>query len=261
MKQVVDKQFLAWLESEYAMPFSGWDFSYLQDRRIPQGQLSWDYEQVVQPYMNMATALLDIDTGGGEQLSRLLQRAHFQGQTKAVEPYAANVAVANSNLQRHKVQVFDTSREPADFTDDSFDLVISRHGGSVSPAEIRRILRPGGYFVTEQIGDQTNRELRLLFGATQTLEPSWPHNADDARLVFAEPGFAVEQLRDCSFPIRFVDVGALVYYLKAVPWEVPGFCIAEQQHALLDLHQHCQQNGYAIDTTYHAYLLVVRKLR
>ena len=37
--------------------------------------------------------------------------------------------------------------------------------------------------------------------------------------------------------MTFVDVGALVYYLRAVPWFVPGFSVATHQESLLRLQQ------------------------
>ena len=36
-------------------------------------------------------------------------------------------------------------------------------------------------------------------------------------------GLAIVDVQDWQGSLRFLDVGALVYYLKAVPWLVPGF--------------------------------------
>jgi len=38
--------------------------------------------------------------------------------------------------------------------------------------------------------------------------------------------------------MRFTDVGAFVYYVHAVPWEVPeDFCVERYAPVLLDLHK------------------------
>jgi hypothetical protein len=60
------------LEAEaLAAPFSGWDFSWL-DRRSVNEPLPWSYRQEAARYSGSAAAMLDMGTGGGEVLSRLL---------------------------------------------------------------------------------------------------------------------------------------------------------------------------------------------
>ena len=53
--------------------------------------------------------------------------------------------------------------------------------------------------------------------------------------------------------------GALVYYLKAIPWLVPGFSVDGYANTLIALHEQAQSQGYALDATYHTYLLIARK--
>lgn len=259
MKERSDSQILAWLEREYAEPFAGWDFSYLNNRRNPMGSLPWDYAKIAERHLTVANSVLDIDTGGGELFSRYLTGSAFAGTAHAVEPFAPNVLVARNELEQQQVEIHDTSQNSAKFDDDSFELILSRHGGSIGPNEIRRILTSGAKLVTEQIGDQTNYELRKAFGLDQELNSSWPHNAESAARVFSDLGFEIGRLDSHSYPVRFMDVGAIVYYLKAVPWEVPGFNVLKHQEALLRLHQEVETKGYAIDATYHSYLAVLKK--
>ena len=67
-----DEEIVMWLEREYTESFSGWDFSYIENRRIPLGQLPWDYVALVHPYVSKADSMLDLDTGGGEILAKIL---------------------------------------------------------------------------------------------------------------------------------------------------------------------------------------------
>ena len=255
-----NEEVIEWLEQEYAQPFEGWDFSYLHGRRTPLGTLPWGYDGIAIRNMHDATSILDIDTGGGEVLSKLLEATAFEGGVSAVEAYAPNVSIAREHLEGFGVEVHDASDQSAQLADDAYDLVLNRHGGSLTPRQIHRVLRNDGVLVTEQIGDRSNVELREYFAAQPPAFADWPHNADDAARAFNDIGFEPLQAADHTYPVRFYDVGALVYFLKAIPWEIPGFSVAGYADALLRLHRVACERGFAIDATYHAYLLVARKL-
>ncbi len=259
MQPQSDDELLAWLEAEYQRPFTGWDFSYISNRRTPLGSLPWNYEAIATHYLSEAHSVLDVDTGGGEVLSRLIAVSGFEGNGQALEPYWPNVAIARRNLEVHSVVVHDTSEHAATLGESSFDLILSRHGGSLSPKKLATLLKPNGHLVTEQIGDQTNQELRRLFGVQPEVQDAWPHNRSAAEEVFQHLDLAIVSLQSHRYTVRFADVGAVVYYLKAVPWEVPGFAIAKHAGSLLRLHRESMAKGYAIDTTYHAYLAIVAK--
>ena len=46
----------------------------------------------------------------------------------------------------------------------------------------------------------------------------------------------------------FYDIGAVVYFLRLVPWIVPGFTVARHRDALRALHQVIERDG-AFETT------------
>ena len=46
----------------------------------------------------------------------------------------------------------------------------------------------------------------------------------------------------------FYDIGAVVYFLRLVPWIVPGFTVARHRDALRVLHQVIERDG-AFETT------------
>jgi hypothetical protein len=258
-QQKTSHEIIEWLNQEYAEPFAGWDFAYLKGRWEPEGKPPWDYAETVNGYLNSAASLLDVDTGGGEVLAGLLAASGFSGPICALEAYAPNVPVARKQLASFGARVLDISEQAAKLEDDAFDLVIDRHGGSLSPEEIFRVLKLGGHYITEQIGEQTNRELRDLFNCDQVLMADRSHNADEASQVFRSLGFTIDKIAEHLDHVRFLDAGALVYYLKAVPWEVPGFTIQENSEGLVQLHRSSLELGFAVDATYHTYLLVARK--
>ena len=254
-----DKAILDWLEDEYAQPFEGWDFSTLADRMVESGQLGWDYASLVLQHLAHSTSLLDHGTGGGEILAGILGAGGFRGKVHATEAYPPNVVAARKRLAPLGVTVHDTSGSRAQFEDGAFDLVIDRHGGDNTPHQIMDWLAPGGHFVTQQVGRGTNQELRTWFGTGATEWPGIPENAAQLARAFADAGFKVQHSQTGATNIRFMDAGALVRYIKAVPWEVPGFSITKHAQKLLELHRQSLAQGYAIDTTFEAYVMIAQK--
>jgi SAM-dependent methyltransferase len=113
------------------------------------------------------------------------------------------------------------------------DLVLNRHS-ALDIAEMARVLTPGGRLYTQQVHGLWANDLLEVFGAT----PAWPE-AVPARYLgrLQQAGMAVVDAQEWQGRLAFTDVGAVVYYLKAVPWLVRGFGVASHLGALLALQQ------------------------
>ena len=108
--------------------------------------------------------MLDLGTGGGEFLSSV---GSLPPDTCATEGYRPSLPLARARLEPLGVQVVETlpgDRLPVD--DARFGLVIDRHE-SLSAREVQRVLRPGGLFVTRQVGGRDNILLNRLLGARE----------------------------------------------------------------------------------------------
>jgi hypothetical protein len=147
----MDQQaWIDWLHAETAVPFAGWDFSYVtRTGRMKEAPLPWNYANLVSRRLRGAESLLDMGTGGGELLSLLRP---LPPRTFATEGYAPNVPVARARLEPLVVTVVEADGE-ADlpFADEVFELVINRHE-SYRPEEVCRIMKPGACFITQQVG-------------------------------------------------------------------------------------------------------------
>jgi len=73
-----------------AEPVEGWDFSWF-DGRATEERPSWGYFRLLGERMAGATAALDVQTGGGEVLSRI---SHPPPTLAATESWPPNVEVA-----------------------------------------------------------------------------------------------------------------------------------------------------------------------
>ena len=165
-KTATDDEFERLITEALQAPFSGWDFSWLEDRLVETGGQhgELDYERRAWEAVSRATAVLDLGTGGGELLSRL---APFPPVAIATEAYPPNVAIASQRLAPLGVKVVCTdggchdSRGPQPqnrwpqrrlpFANATFDLVLVS-SVSFCPREVYRVLKSGGTLLTSQAG-------------------------------------------------------------------------------------------------------------
>ncbi len=244
-----------WLAEEAAAHIHGWDFSHLTGRYEEEDDLPWDYRETVERYLSPEKKLLDLDTGGGEFL---LSLGHPHKNTAATEAYPPNVELCREVLLPLGVDFRPAKANgPLPWPSGSFDMVINRHG-DFEPAEICRVLRPGGIFVTQQVGSQNDREL------VELLLPGTPLPFPDNHLAavserFRSQGFALLDSQETFRPIRFYDVGALVWFAKIIEWEFPGFSVEACFPRLLEAQQILEENG-TLEGSIHRFLLSVQKI-
>jgi SAM-dependent methyltransferase len=242
-----------WLREE-AEPFTGWDFSHLDGRMI-QEEHPWSYLTRAAELMRGSASVIDLDTGGGERFLSL--RGHWPAKVVATEEYPPNFALATQRLTPFGAQVISvhlTDTDPMPFADGEFDLVLNRHA-AFNPAEVARILAPDGTFLTQQVHGMWTWDLLAAFGAT----PQWP-DATPAKYVprLRAAGLAIVTVNEWEGKLSFTDVGAIVYYLKAVPWLVPGFSVDRHREQLL-LLQRRLDSGETLAFLARKYLIEARK--
>lgn len=236
--------------------FSGWDFSYLEGRES-QAPLRWSYVSEALLRVRKSTAVLDMDTGGGELFSRF---APFPAVAYATEAYPPNIPIARERLEPLGVQVFPLEEEEPKrlpFDDHAFDLILNRHGYYWA-AEISRLIRPGGIFLTQQVGNRNDIGIRTLLGAPEaTVIEAWD-DLGSAVQDLKEAGFRILKQLEDLYPQRFYDVGAMVYQLKAVPWQIPDFTVQGYFERLKAVHEQIQQVGY-VEVEEHRFFILAQK--
>jgi SAM-dependent methyltransferase len=236
-----------------AQPFSGWDFSWLAGR-WEEPYPPWHYRRLVVEALNAARSLLDMGTGGGEFLATLPNRP---ADTVATEGYPPNVPVARARLEPLGVQVVAIdSDESLPFDAQRFDLIINRHE-AFHPAEVFRLLIPGGRFITQQVGGMDNWQVNHILQDPVVMPyPEW--NGPVAVRGLIDAGFRLVTAEDAFPPLRFFDVGALVYWLRAIPWQVPGFSIETHREPLRRIHDIIEREGL-FESHSHRFIVVAEK--
>ncbi len=242
-----------WLSEEQAA-FSGWDFTRLENR-WEEAPLSWDYAKIVQQYLSPEKQLLDLGTGGGEFLLTL---GHLYHNTSITESWEPNYQLCKRKLEPLGITV----RKPISdhnlpYADSSFDIVISRHE-AYDLDEVRRVLRHGGMFITQQVGGSNNEVLSQFLIDDFVLQYSG-FALESEKKSFLDHGFEILMTGEEYPSLRFFDVGAIVYFAKIIPWEFPGFSVEGCYLKLCELQRRMEKYGF-IESQEHRFLLVSRKL-
>ncbi|PHG42811.1 class I SAM-dependent methyltransferase [Bacillus toyonensis] len=245
-----DPLFLTLLDSANTN-FSGWDFSFISETgRMKSEPLSWSYGSTAFQLIQHAKSMLDMGTGGGELLSMLQP---FPPTIYATEGYAPNVPISRKKLEPLGVIVVEVKDDAAlPLQDAQFDLIVNQHE-SYAASEVNRILSPNGIFLTQQAGGLDCAELNKQFGTPLNSEfASW--SLETACNELKENGFTILDAKE-EFPLqRFYDIGAIVYYLKAIPWQTPDFTVERYYEELYRIHEIMLQKGY-FDVKQHRFII------
>lgn len=89
--------------------------------------------------------------------------------------------------------------------------------------------------------------------------PQFPDATPELYVPLLEAaGMTVETVEEWEGRLAFSDVGAIVYYLKAVPWEVPGFTVNSHLTYLFALQERVDA-GEKLEFYAAKYLIEARK--
>ena len=238
--------------------FQGWDFSHI-DGRWHEPDLPWDYVSVIKSYLKDEHILLDMGTGGGEVL---LSIGHPYKNTYATEAYEPNFELCKKTLSPLGITVAKTytdenfnADDQLPFDDDLFDIIINRHE-SFDLTEVKRTLKPGGIFITQQIGNKNTREFLRRLNDDFTFDLPL-HTVERYAEDLSDLGFQILVKEEIEYPVKVYDVGALVYMAKIIVWEYPDFSVKTHLEKLLDCQREVEKKGFLIATG-HRFLITAQ---
>lgn len=129
--------------------------------------------------------------------------------------------------------------------------MINKHE-SFDPSEVKRVLKAGGAFLTQQVGGLDCIRINETLGAMDNEYKEW--NLTEAMKGLKDHGFKLTSSRE-EYPVqRFYDIGALVYYLKAIPWQVPDFSLEKYEEELYTIYEMIKDRGY-FEVRQHRFLI------
>ncbi len=145
---------------------------------------------------------------------------------------------------------------PLPFDDNFFDVIVSRHE-SYESLELHRILQSGGTFITQQVGQRNSENLRVMFGSLEDAD-DFDWDLKQCCQFLTSAGFTIITAKEHIGYSRFYNIRALVYFMKVIPWEFPGFDVRTYERQLLNIHIRILEDGY-FDVTSHRFFVIARK--
>jgi SAM-dependent methyltransferase len=179
----------------------GWDFRGMNVLRQP---VPWEYHDVVMGYLRSSDVVLDIGTGAGERL-RDLASSFGHGLGIDADPDMVRLARQNPAAGNLRFRVCSQRLESVPQT---FDVILDRH----APFDLGAIaahLRPGGYFITQQVGERNMACVKAALG-------QFPSPPPIGRQAIAADG--LRPLAFMEYDVEYVvrDIESLVFWLKAL---------------------------------------------
>lgn len=214
---MTDEQELQRWREAFAEQPTGWDLSALTGYR--EEEPPWRWRTLVENLAPMADSVLDLVTGRGEVLASLADV--LPEGTTATEGRVSHLSVARERLTPLGIEVHEHDPEAAGsrlpFADRAFGLVLNRHG-AFDATEVARLLRPGGTFLTQQVGGDDGREIRELFGRGEADPEVTLENT-----VHALTGVGLRVDRSDAFHghVELDEVPTFLRYLRRAPWDAP----------------------------------------
>lgn len=244
-------------KEEESANICGWDFSHIDGKYVQFDQdLPWSYEKTVKSYLKDNLRLLDIDTGGGELL---LTYNHPYSMTSATESYPPSVDLCKKKLLPLGIDFHEASNYSSlPFDNETFDIVLNRHG-SYDPIEIKRILKKGGFFITQQVGGQNHHELIKLL-CPNSKHKYFNHNLKNELKKIQDAGLEIVQSNECFFKSEFYDLGAIVWFARVLrDDQFIGFSVDSNFQQILEAQDIFKRDG-KITATCHRFFIIAKKI-
>lgn len=200
-----------------------------------------------------ADTMLDLGTGGGEQLAAFWANAHVRRPfTVATESWSPNVPVAAARLwplgipvvrsegaPDNDAQAADERRGRLPFGDGTFALVIDRHE-AFNAREVQRVLASPGVFLTQQVGS----DYRDLYDLMEVAWPGrQPFSLKLATWQLTLAGLEVKASQEAEVTVVLADIGVFTWCLRQIPWMVPEVDVRRDVARLRAVHERIRMSG------------------
>ncbi|HEV6955741.1 MAG TPA: class I SAM-dependent methyltransferase [Promicromonospora sp.] len=223
------------------------------DDRLTVDTPEWDYPGRAREIVQRSRgAVLDIGTGDGDFFAGLgpLPKGSAATETgpafltarRRLEPLGVDVRRAEASW---------TGDVLLPFFDGQFSTVLSRFG-PVDPAEVGRVLEPGGTFLTEQVDTRDGIALNKALGVPLGWDPD-AVTVDVVADGLVAAGLEIVEATEHVGTRTFRDLSSVLWYLRRAAWQVPELAelspgaVARHEAALRALHMYFATGNELVD--------------
>ncbi|MFY9177647.1 MAG: hypothetical protein WAO80_09775, partial [Caldicoprobacterales bacterium] len=112
--------------------------------------------------------------------------------------------------------------------------------------------------ITQQVGGLNNKELSKFLIRDFEEIISGDHNLKNNIELIQNKGFIILKSDEYFPTLKFLDVGAVVYFAKIIEWEFPNFSVEGCFQELCQLQKLIEQQGF-IESKEHRFIIVAQK--
>lgn len=227
----------------------GWDFSFLEGKTADE-KIPWSYKEIIFKYLKNNDLLLDQGTAAGEFLLTL---KHPYENTWITEGYAPNYKLCEERLAPLGIKICNLAGdEITPFENDFFDIIINRHE-SYNPQEVKRILKPNGLFITQQVGSKNNQRMREIIN---NYSEEWDSFVLEKEIKkFVDLGFEIVYKNEALLSCKYFTMEAVIFMAKIIAWEFHDFNVVSNYESLKRIDDEIVSKGY-FESFEHRFIMV-----
>jgi SAM-dependent methyltransferase len=233
---------------------NGWDFSHLQ---VTSEGVAWDFYEEVTKRCNGSELLLDMGTGGGENLINIASSFLFG---IGIDISAGMMETAQSNLKKAKisnVRLSQMSSEHLQFPPEFFDIISCCHAPFFAK-EAARVLKKGGHFLTQQVSEADKLNLKNAFRRGQSFGEADGTLKDRYVSELKEAGFRIVESSEYDAIDYYGRPEDLLFLLKHTPI-IPNFGQSNQDFHIFNEFIERNRTSKGIRTNSKRFLIVATK--
>ncbi|PEB50512.1 SAM-dependent methyltransferase [Bacillus pseudomycoides] len=233
---------------------NGWDFSKL--KYITEGATWGFYDEVIRR-CKPSDVLLDVGTGGGENVLKIASSALFM---IGIDNSSGMIETAQSNLKKARVpnvRFFKMESGDLTFPHSFFDIVSSCHA-PFTAAEVARVIKKDGTFLTQQVSEHDKLNLKEAFGRGQCLGEKDGTLKEKYVRELRHAGFTDVQVLEYDAIDYYQTPEDLIFLLKHTPI-IPRFGEREEDFDILKQFIRINKTEKGIRTNSKRFMIIANK--
>ncbi|EJS67961.1 MULTISPECIES: class I SAM-dependent methyltransferase [Bacillus] len=234
---------------------NGWDFSKIKCETVGD---SWDFYREVKERCKPSHILLDVGTGGGENVLNIASSAKL---LIGIDNSNGMIATAHSNLKKsgiQNVEFLQMDSEALVFPHAHFDIASSCHA-PFTATELSKVMKKDAVFLTQQVSEHDKLNLKEAFGRGQCLGERDGTLKEKYMRELSSAGFERVQVSEYDVTDYYSSPEDLIFLLKHTPI-IPNFGEEEEDFTILQKFIDANSSEKGIRTNSKRFMITAAKL-